>query len=165
MRLTDYSVGILCSYLLFASEVLADVCLIDDDDLGGVEVSALRGRLHAHSETERDVRDREDDHTNVRWRVLRDPRQMTLQHVVAIQERLLAIRLHPHLVFGVLGKIVQTRDMQLHLAGLGELAEAGAGANQLVLADVGGHFQNLRIDVVDAVLVEAEDILAVLAVN
>lgn len=90
---------------------------------------------------------------------------MTLQHVVAIQERLLAIGLHPHLVFGVLGKIVQTGDMQLHLAGLGELAEAGASANQLVLADVGSHLQNLRIDVVDAVLVEAEDILAVLAVN
>lgn len=56
---------ILCSYLLLASEVLTDVCLIDDDDLGRVEVSALRGRLHAHSETEGDVRDREDDHTNV----------------------------------------------------------------------------------------------------
>lgn len=154
----------MCSNVFFAPEILADVCLVDDDNMRGVEVSALGGGLHADAEAEGDVRDGEDDDSNVGGRVLGDPREVSLEDMVTVEEGLLTVGLDPYLELGVLGQVVQTGDVQLEFTRLSELAETGARTDQLVLTDVRSHLQHLRVYVVHAVFVQSKHILTVLTV-
>ena len=73
-------------------------------------------RLHAHAEPEWDVRNTEDNHSGVGRRVLRDPSEVALEHVVAVEESLLAVRFDPHLVFAVFCEVVKTSNVELEFA-------------------------------------------------
>ena len=99
------------SNIVFASEVFTDVALIDNDDLRGIYVTALLSCLHADTEAERNIRKRQYDDTDVTGRVFGDSRKMTLQNVVAIEESLLTVGLHPDLILGVFSEIVEARDV------------------------------------------------------
>ena len=66
------------SDLLFTSEVLPNICLVDHHHLGGVEISALLGRLHANTETDGDICNGKYHDTDICWGVFSDPRQVSL---------------------------------------------------------------------------------------
>ena len=59
-------------------------------------------------------------------RVLTDPSNMRLEHIIPVQKRHLPIRLHPNFVLCVRGDMIQRRDMQLELARLCKFAQASA---------------------------------------
>ena len=107
----------MCSNVVLASEVLTDISLINDNDLSRVNFTALLRGLHAHTEAQWDVRDGKDDYTHVVWRVLCDTSEMTLKDVVAIQEGLFTVGLHPDLIFAVSRQVVQARDVELEFLG------------------------------------------------
>ncbi len=86
---------------------------------------------------------------------------MRLDHIPAVQERHLPVRLHPHLVAGVRRNDVQRRDVQSELARLGELAEAGAEREEVRARDTGGEVGEGEAHVVDARGVQAEDVSVV----
>ena len=102
---------------------------MEGDDVHGVCVPTLGGGLGRHSEAQGEVGHAVDDAALVLGRVLCDPAQARLHHVVAVQELLLRPGLGPHLVLGVRGEEVQGRDVQPELSGLGELSETGSKRN------------------------------------
>ena len=85
-----------------------------------------------------------------------------LQHVAAVQEGHLALRLDPDARARVRRDHVQRRHVQAEGAGLGEAAEAGAERGQLGARHVGGQVGQRERHVVDARAVQPEHVLPVL---
>ncbi len=112
--------------MLFVSNVLPNVRLVEADDGHWVCVAALRRRLGRHPESQWQVRHGVGDDALVLVRVLRDPAQAGLDHVVSVEELLLRRRLQPDLVLRVRRQVVEGGHVQTELARLRELAEAGA---------------------------------------
>ena len=121
------------SDVILTSEILANICLINYNNLSWIQVSALLSRLHAHSKADRDVRNRENHNTSVFRSVLSDSSQMTLEHMVAVKECLFTVWFDPDLVFGVLGQVVQASDVELKFLCFREFAKACASAEKFVL--------------------------------
>ena len=79
-----------------------------------------------------------DDHARVLLDVFGHAADVGLEHVVAVQEGHLAVRLDPDLVQRVLRHVVERGHVEPELAGLGELADARAQAQQVVPRHIGG---------------------------
>mmetsp|Transcript_19902 Transcript_19902/g.50288 ORF Transcript_19902/g.50288 Transcript_19902/m.50288 type:complete len:492 (+) Transcript_19902:577-2052(+) len=152
-------------HLLLGAQVLANVALVEHHERCGLDRSAGRGGLRSEAEAERDAVHVQHHHAGVLRRVLRYPAKTDLGDVVAVQERHLRVGLDPHLVLGVLGQKVEAVDGEVELARLGELAEQRAERDELVAVHIGGRVQLLGAHVVHALVVKAEDMRLVLAVD
>ena len=113
----------LASDFVFASQVLTNVCLVNYNDVGRVQVAALLGSLHTHTEAEGNISDAKNDDSDVSRGVLGDSSEMAFQNMVSVEESLFAVWLDPHFVLAVLGQIVKACDAQLEFPGLRELSE------------------------------------------
>ena len=86
---------------------------------------------------------------------------MPLQDVVAVEEGLFTIGLHPDLVLAVARKVVQACDVKLELLCLREFAKDCTSGQKLVPAYMRGHLQHICPQVVYSFTVQAEYILSV----
>lgn len=75
---------------------------------------------------------------------------MRLEHISAVQERHLAVRLDPHLVPCVRRNDAQRGDVEAEFSGLGELSEADAEGEEVVARNGGREVGEGFADVVDA---------------
>ena len=60
---------------LLGSDVFSDVSLVEGDDVHGVSVAALGGRLGGNSEAQRQIIHAVDNDALILWSVLRDSAQ------------------------------------------------------------------------------------------
>lgn len=104
---------------------------------------------------------RQDHDATMLGTILAPAADMGLDHVAAVEEGHLPVGLDPHLVAGVRRHHVQRRHVQPELARLGELAETGAEREQIGSGDGGGEVGEAKRQVVDARLVQAEDVSVV----
>ena len=120
-------------------------------------------------------------------RVLCDAAQVCFCDVIPVQKRHLAVGFYPHLScrvshasftsrasaqkiwadleLGVLGEVVKRTDVQHEFSTLGELAEAGAEADEVRAGDGDAKAHGGLGDVEDTVLVEPEAVRLVFAVD
>lgn len=75
---------------------------------------------------------------------------MRFQHIAAVQERHLAILLHPHLVPRVRRNDAQRCDVETEFPGFCEFSEADSQGEQVVARDACGEVGEGFTDVVDA---------------
>ena len=122
---------------LLGSDVLSDVCLVEGDDVHGVGVTTLAGGLGCDSEPKRQIIHAVDDASLVLGRVLRDPPQTRLHHVVTVEELLFSPALHPHLVLRIGSEEVQSCDVETKLFSFGELSETCSQRYQIVTSYIG----------------------------
>ena len=81
------------------------------------------------------------------------------EHTIAsIQKRLRTVLLDPDLVSRILGENWQRSDVQSELARLGQLAKAGSETQELVARDARGDVGDGQAHVVDAGMVETENV-------
>ena len=85
--------------------------------------------------------------------------------MISIEICLLTVWLNPDLVLSVFREDVEACDIQFELEGFCEFAETSAGANKLLFTDVGGHLEDLGIDVVTPGVMESENKVAVFSVD
>ena len=119
--------------ILHASEVFANIRLMQYHIPGGFQFSAGIGRLRRHAETKRNIGHIVHDDSSILWRRFRYPRHARFEDVVAIQEGHFRVGLQPHLVLGILREVVQGCDVQTELAALGKFSNACSEVQQVVL--------------------------------
>lgn len=141
------------------TQILADVGLVIGDDLLRAGGPAIQRRFRGGAKSERHIRLGKDHDTGVRRGVLRDTAQMRLDDVVSIQEGLLASRLQPHLVPSQAAQVIEAGHREPEFARVGELAELDTSGDQILLPDAPRLLHELRTQIVDAVLMQAEDML------
>ena len=83
---------------------------------------------------------------------------MRLDHVPAIQKRHLTILLHPDFIPRVRRNDIECGDMQSKLACLCELSKTCSEGEEIVPRDRGGEVGEGFTDVVDAGMLDAEDV-------
>ena len=109
--------------IVFGTEVFSCVSLVEYDHCGWLQFFCLEGSSCCHSETERKVIQVEDAH----WCVLRNafchPCYVGFYHVISIEIGHLSSAFDPDLVFAVLGKVVQTTNVESKFPTFGELAD------------------------------------------
>ena len=159
------STKITLSNIVLASEVLAHVSLIDDDDLSWVDLATLLRCLHAHAEAERNIRDWKHDNADIVRCILSNPGEMALQDVVSIEEGLFTVRLDPDLVLAVLREEVEACDVELEGLSLREFAEDGASGQQIIFADVSGHLEYFSTDIINSWPVETEHVITIFTID
>lgn len=122
----------------------------------------LLPRIHRaprrHPKTQRRIAHAQHDNTRMFGRIIGDPTQMRLDHMVAIQKRQFAIRFNPHLVLCMLRQIVQRRDVETELARLAKLAETRSQGHEVGTGDGDGESHRGLRDAVDAVAMQAEHV-------
>lgn len=101
-------------------------------------------------------------HALVLRAVLTPATNMCLENIAAVEERHLAVGLDPDLVAGVGRDGVEGGDVQAEFAGLGELANAGAEGEEVGAGDAGGQVGDALAHVVDATVLDAEDVAVVI---
>lgn len=94
--------------------------------------------------------------------ILIPPSHMRLQYISTIQERHLAIRLHPNPIPRMRSNHVQSRDMEPKFPCLRELPQTRPQREQVYPGDGGSDVRDAEADVVDARVVEAEHVAVVL---
>jgi len=130
--------------------------------IGGLAVRCGTGQ---DSESQGQIVHGVDHHTLVLTGVLRDATESGFGDVVAIEELLLEGGLYPHFVLGVGRQVVERSDVELQFVGLGELAEAGAHADQLFVAEALAQLQDPLGHVVNPVAVLPKAIGSIRAVD
>jgi len=150
---------------VLGANIFADIRLMKAYGGHGIGGLAVRCGTRQDAEAQRQVVHGVNHHALVLAGVLRDATQSGFGYVVAVEKLLLEGGLHPHLVLGVGRQVVERRDMELQFVGLGELAEAGAHAHQLLVAEALAQLQNPLRDVVDPILVLPKAICSIWPVN
>lgn len=97
--------------------------------------------------------------------VFADPPHMGLDNIVPIQKRHFSVRLHPDLVLGMLGDMVERSNMELKLPGFGELPKTRPEGEEVIASNRGRKLRNGLADVVDTVALDTEAVRIVGAVN
>ena len=104
------------SNVVFTSEVLPYICLVNHNYLGWVQISALLCRFHTHTESEWDIRYAENNDSGICWCVFCNSCEVAFKNVISVEERLFTVWFHPDLVFAVFCEIIKTSDIELELA-------------------------------------------------
>lgn len=145
-------------HLAFFSQILANVCLTEDDDFRRVDDAALGGGTSSDAKADGEVVEGEDDHALVLRGVLGDPGEAGLEDVVAVEEAELLRGLDPDLVLGVRSHEVQEGDLDVELLRVRELAHAGAQTHHRLAIDHVGHRKDLLAHIIHSVLLQPEAI-------
>lgn len=95
--------------------------------------------------------------------ILAPPSNVCLEHVSTVQERHLAILLHPHLISRMGRDHRQGRDVQTELARLGELSKTDAEGEEVIASNRCGQVRERLAHIVDTGALDAENVTVVCA--